>query len=249
MFVRWLLTVFPREMAQAWQMLRPALVVWLGLSAMLALLTSSVTTVTEAGPALLQAAVSLLVLVAMASMLERSATGRPLELGQLPGLYLRKAPALLGYGAIAFGLCLGARALTLTAVVMVVGGGDAGLLAGRILSWAVYLTLLVRFCFFPFLVVLGDRERFASALTSARPLAKPAAMLAWPLFMSDRLGEGRRWRLLPYVVLIYFVPALVWSAFAAQAGTLALAAAEMTAFMAYAVLFGYYRECVAGLLA
>ena len=228
-------------------MLRPALVVWLGLSATLALLTSSVSNATETGPALLQAAVSLLVLVAMASMLERSAAGLPLELGQLPGLYLRKAPMLLGYGAIAFALCLGARALTLTAVVMVVGGGDAGLLAGRVLSWAVYLTLLVRFCFFPFLVVLADRERFASALTSVRPLARPAAMLAWPLFMSDRLGEGRRWRLLPYVVLIYFLPAFVWSTFDVESGTLALAAAEMTAFMAYAVLFGHYRERVAKL--
>ncbi len=238
MFVRWFFTVFPREMAQAWHLMRPALVVWLALSATLALLTSYTTTVTTGGAdlVLVRAAFSRLVIVATAWVLDRSTAGRPLEPAELFGLYLRKVPALLGYGAIAFGLCLAARALTLAAVVMVLGGGDGGLLAGRALSLAVYYTLLVRFCFFPFLVVLAERGKFDALTAPAEGLARRAAYLAWPLFVSDRLGEGRRWGLLPYVVLISLAPA--W---AGSAGTAALAAGEWLAFMAYAVLFAHYK--------
>ena len=241
MFIRWLVTVFPREMSRAWQTMRPALAVWLVLSVALALLASVTTRTVSTDLALAQAAASLLVLVAIAWALDCSETGRALDMGELFSLYLRRVPALLGYGALAFGLCTAAKALTLIAVVMILGGSDGGLVAARGLSLVVYLTLLVRFCFFPFLVVLAERGDFATLISEAGGVARPAAQLAWPLFVSDRLAQGRRWRLLPYVMLISFAPGLVWS-LSGQGTILGLAGAEMFAFMSYAGVFSYYRE-------
>ena len=56
MFLRWLVTVFPREMSRAWQTMRPALAVWLVLSVALALLASVTTRTVSTDLALAQAA-------------------------------------------------------------------------------------------------------------------------------------------------------------------------------------------------
>jgi hypothetical protein len=150
---------------------------------------------------------------------------------------------LLVYGTIAMGICLSVRALTITAVAIVLKGSPAALPAASALGWLVYLTMLVRFSFFPFLALLSKSAEVESLMPAHPKLMVWLRPLAWPLLASDSMTSGRRWRIAPYVVLLSAAPGAAAS-FAAEgpAAVAAAAATQMVVLTAQAALFDHFLE-------
>lgn len=203
-------------MRRAWARVRPDLALWLALAALMAVagtslpgpLTPDAAQPTEPPPLL-----PLLVL-GMAGMVSTmlpsvvftaQLVGHQLTWGPAFRLMARRALPLFGYALVATSIAWAADLAMLLGVTMALGNSPALIPLSTIAAAVIFVSILVRFCFLPFLVILLERDQMPESLWSWQRLQGMAPML-WPLTASARLTEGLRWRLAFYAVLERALP-------------------------------------------
>ena len=208
-FLRWLFTTFPYEIRQGWALLRPDLVLWLALAALVAVATISMPppgdTPPPALPFLISVVSGLLTTMLPAVLFTAQIEGRQLTWGPVLLLMARKAGPLVMYAITAIFIAWGAEALMLVAVTYALGDSPILIPASTIAGVVILVSILVRFSFLPFLVILLEREKVPEVLWQWQR-AKFLAPVFWPLTTSSRLTEGNRWRLVFYTLLGQALP-------------------------------------------
>jgi len=238
-FLRWLLTVFPREMAQGWALLRPDLVLWLALSALVAVATLSAPPPGgDAPPPLLPFLISItsgLVMTMLPAVLfSAQLEGRQLTWGPVLLLMARKAGPLVAYAIIAIFIAWTAEAAMLVSVSYALGEGPALIPISAVAGIVILVSILVRFSFLPFLVILLEKDQVPAALWQWQRAAALAPVF-WPLTASARLTEGSRWRLAFYTLIGQLLPWL-----AARVPEVAVLPASILALLALTSVQGVY---------
>jgi len=237
MFLRWLFKVFPGEMLGGWSLVRPDLSLWILVA--LASTGASLAPGTAAGglaPALAAIPLLLLLIVTVTVKFDAAARGVEAPWGDVFERFFARVLLLLAASAASLAMCVGAAIVTRAAVIILMRNAEAMPLASMVLGVIIYITLLARFSFVPFLAVL---DRHADLELGGGKLA-PLTRLVWPLLASSRMTDGLRWRLAPYVVLlnlgsaVALLPPPVRIPF--------LLAWQFVQLTAQAVLFHHYRE-------
>lgn len=209
MFLRWLLTTFPAEIRQGWALLRPDLVLWLALAALVAVATMSMPPPSDEPPPALPFLVSivsgLLTTMLPAVLFTAQLEGRQLTWVPVLLLMARKAAPLVAYAITAIFIAWGAEASMLVAVTFAFGNTPALIPISTVAGVVILVTILVRFSFLPFLVILLERDNVPAELWEWKR-AKALAPIFWPLTTSSRLTEGNRWRLVFYTILGQALP-------------------------------------------
>jgi xanthosine utilization system XapX-like protein len=243
-FLHWLFTVFPQEMRQGWAYLRPDLVLWFGLSALFAVAMMALPApgeeTTPALPYAIAAASALVNMMLPAILFTAQIESRQLTWGPVLALMVRKAPPLIVYSLVAFLLAFGAHSAMVIGLSFALCDTTLLIPLTTIAGLVILLSIIVRYSFLPFLVVLTDREQIPAALWQWQRLPQ-LAPLFWPLTASARMTEGHRWTLVFFTML---APAI-------RAGALLMPAplvlpASMVALMlataVQGVFFHHYRS-------
>ncbi|HEY2775255.1 MAG TPA: hypothetical protein VGK20_14500 [Candidatus Binatia bacterium] len=209
MFLRWLFSVFPFEMRQGWALVRPDLLLWLALSALIAVAALSMPAPSDEPPPLLPFLVtvvsglvtSMLPAVLFTAQLE----GRQLTWPPVIALMARRVFPLVVYAIVAISIAWGAETAMLLAMTAALGNSPILIPASTAAGVVILVSILVRFSFLSFLVILLERDRIPPALWQWQrwPWLAP---LAWPLTASSRLTENNRWRLVFYTLLGQALP-------------------------------------------
>ena len=209
MFLRWLFTTFPYEIRQGWALLRPDLVLWLALAALVAVATMSLPPPSDQPPPalpFLNSVISgLLTTMLPAVLFTAQFEGRQLTWGPVLLLMARKAGPLVMYAIIAIFIAWSAEALMLVSVTYALGDSPILIPASTVAGVVILVSILVRFSFLPFLVILLERDKVPAALWQWQR-ATALAPFFWPLTTSARLTEGNRWRLVFYTLLGQALP-------------------------------------------
>lgn len=244
MFLRWLFTAFPQQLRQGWAYLRPDLVLWLGLSALLAVAMMAVPPPGEEAPPTLPyviaAASALVNMMLPAILFTAQLESRQLTWGPVLSLMARKAPPLIAYSLIGFLLAFGAYSAMALSITLGLGDSPILIPITEVVGFVILISIIVRYSFLPFLVVLTERDRVPPALWQWRRFAQ-LAPLFWPLTASARMTEGMRWSLVFFTLL---APAMR-SAAALLPVPLVLPAAMGALLLATAVqgvFFHHYRR-------
>jgi hypothetical protein len=204
-FLRWLFTVFPHELREGWAYLRPDLVLWLGLSALFAVAMMALPPPgeEEGRPVLpfLIAAVSALVNMMLPAILfTAQIESRQLTWGPVVALMARKAAPLIVYSLMAFMLAVGAHQALVVGMSLALGDSPLLIPLSTVLGLVVLMSIIVRYSFLSFLVVLTDREQIPPALWQWQRFPALAGAF-WPLTASARMTEGLRWGLVFFTML------------------------------------------------
>jgi hypothetical protein len=240
MFINWLLTVFPVEMTSGWRLVSRDLVLWLFIATISALLAAlAASTHGHAPPALtiIQGLAPLLVTFLAAAKFDAAARESAVNWGDLGKLLISRGLPLFWYAAVA-----GLVAHFPARLVAIVTGEllrdtPMGQVIPTAFSAVILISLLARFSFVPFMAVLLEGEEVQSKLPATR-LGFLRAIL-WPLFASDHLSDGYRWRIAPYVALPYLIDIAV-NLTPGVAQILALTVGQLIKMMALAVVYRYY---------
>lgn len=242
MFIRWLFTVFPTELRQGWRLVRPDLALWVALSALLGVAALSMSPASDQPPPLLPAVVGMTVglVTAMLPAILFTAKLEEREITWGPALAFcgRKALPLFAYVLIAVMLAYGADSAVRVSVALVLRESPATVPMATLGGTVVLLSILVRFSFLPFLVLLSSRDEVPDSLWQWR-VGEALAPWLWPLTTAARQTEGYRWRLVPYTVLtlaVPWLPALV----AVEAALLVSVLGQILLLTVQAVFFDYY---------
>lgn len=251
MILHWLLSVFPAEMKQGWRLVRPDLLLWLALSALLAVAALALPEKAETGAAVLPALVGLTTALLTATLppvlFTAAATGREVTWSHVWRYLLLRAPILLGYWILALLVALIPAMVVGEIVSLALRGTSAEIPLSAFSAVVVFVAFAVRFSFLPFLAILFERGQVAETLWSV-PRAPWLGFFVWPLATSATLTRSVRWRLTPYVLLIGIVPNLP-----RMAETALLLPAEilcqMLALTVQGVLYGHFcaQAAAAGL--
>lgn len=253
MFLRWLLGTFPREMREGWALVRPDFLLWAALSALSVL--SSVFALSELAtlqatppeevrslpvlPFLVSMACALLTGMLPAVLFAARSQGRQLTWTPILALLAGRLGPFLGYGLVGFLVVfLAGQGMTL-AVTAALGDSAALEPLATIAGWVVRVSIVVRFSFLPFLVMLCDRDRVPAEFWKWKQLGVVAAWF-WPLTASARLVEGRGWSLAFYAILGQTLPAAALQAPASLVFPLSIAVAVLLVSV-QAVLFLHFR--------
>ena len=250
MLVRWLFTVFPREMAHAWRLLQPDVVFWFALAGSLATLGHTGASL-PAGPAALilnRFVLFVVVLLLAAARFDAASNARrePWAV-QLAGV-ARKFPFtafslfLAGTVSVAFAVALG------TAAVLLFQGTEAAILGPRAVGRIAFVVLFVRFAFVPYVVALAGPGLLPAGPRYASTIGRRIFRAIWPLVISNRLTETRRWRIAPYLLLAIYAPQGAGLAQGVARPALSFAL-HLVSFTALAALFDHYSERVRSALA
>jgi len=244
MILHWLWSVFPAEMKQGWRLVRPDLLLWVALSALLAVAALTVPAGQDSRAHILPALVGLTTALLTATLppvlFTAAVTAREVTWGQVWRYLLLRAPILLIYWFVALLVALVPAVAVALTIRAAAGDSTAQAPLTAFGALLVFLIFTVRFSFLPFLTILYEREQIAEALVWNISRAPVLGALAWPLVASARLTENLRWRLLPYVLLIGIVPQL------ARVSESALllptqVVCQLAALTIQAVLYGYFR--------
>ncbi len=246
MFLRWLLTTFPYEMRQGWTLLRPDLVLWLALAALVSVATISLPPPGDEPPPALPFLISVIsgLVTAMlpAVLFTAQLEGRQLTWGPVLALMARKAGPLVAYAVTAIFIAWGAETMMRLAVTNALGESPILIPASTVAGFVIFISILVRFSFLSFLVILLERDRLPPALWQWQwQRVAPLAGLFWPLTASARLTEGRRWRLVFYTLLGQALPvgaAYLPAPFILPAAVIAM----LVVWTVQAVFFMHYRR-------
>ncbi len=203
MFTHWLFNVFPGEMRQGWRLVRRDLVLWIALFTLLAVASVAIPQEAEPGPglpALIAAVTAILGTVLPAILFDAARRETEVIWGDIAGVIARRLLPLLAYSLIAAGISYGLATLTWIASGTILSGTPMAEIVPSVISLVVLVSILVRFCFLPFVILLNDRAEIPPA---GNPIVDNPGlqMLAWPLVASWRLGENIRWSITPYVVI------------------------------------------------
>lgn len=247
MFLRWLLTVFPAEMRQGWLLVRPDLLLWLALFALVAVATMSLPPPggdqqPPALPFFISVVAGLMTTMLPTVLFTAQLEGRQLTWGPVLLLMARKAAPLVAYALTAVAIAWSAEAVMLVAVTFALGESPILIPVSSVAGLVILVSILVRYSFLPFLVILLQRENVPVALWQWNRAAALAPAM-WPLTTSARMTEGLRWKLAPYTLLGQVLPLL--AALAPGASKLPVSIAVLVVVtVVQGVLFLHYdRRC------
>jgi hypothetical protein len=241
MFINWLLTVFPVEMRSGWRLVSHNLVLWVAVAALSTLVTALAASMHGRIPpmvTILQGLLPILVTFLAVTKFDAAARNARLEWGQLGILLLSRGLPLLGFAVVATLVTRIPQSLTYHATAALLGGTPLQHPIAETFSVVIYISLLARFCFIPFLVVLQRHGDLADSALPQGRLARPAALL-WPFIASDKMSDGVRWRVAPYLALPYLI-AIAISLTPSIAQVPVLVFGELLKLVASAVVFRYY---------
>ena len=247
MFTRWLLNTLPAELSGAWKLIRVDLGLWIGLALIPALITAASTVDgTSPTPTLAVTTLLSLVIFSMLAAVKFDAARRdaPLGLTAAFGIVIRRVPPYLAAFAAVYTITLGAGWLAEGAVRQITRGTPVDPAAAILISSVIYITLLARYAFWPYLAVLERGDRLPLDTIAPRSLSRLGTALArvgWPLMASTRLTEGVIWSLVPYVILLGVGPAMISTAPAAMRAPL-MAAWWLVQLLLQAVLYNHYAD-------
>ncbi|MBC8294010.1 MAG: hypothetical protein H8E45_12760 [Proteobacteria bacterium] len=209
MIINWLFVIFPAEMRRAWRLVRRDLALWLGLAALLAVLAAAGPVDGSAGAlsALLTVPIALLMMFLPVVLFHAAHLGVTVGWREVLALFAERGLGLLLFGMLAALLCAAAATVAVAGTMLATRGSELMPAVSAAVGIIVYLSLFVRFCLLPFVVVLQRREDLGALLSGVRPALKGAVPWLWPLFASSHLTAACRWRLTPYVFLINLGPA------------------------------------------
>lgn len=217
MFLSWLFSIFPRELAFSWRLLRRDLPLWIALATLLSLATIGIaqyTAVPEgevAQPPLFLAIIRFLSALVMSTLppvlFSAAARDETLDWVAVGQRIAGRVLPLFLYFAIAGLLALAASSLVFIASAQLLEGTPVAPAASGTLSSIILISILCTFAFLPYFVLLSDREQTPGALWET-PRVAEFGHLFWPLIASARSTEGLRWSLAPYVVLNFVAPRL-----------------------------------------
>ncbi len=212
MFLRWLTSVFPAEMRQGWLLVRPDLVLWLALFALVAVATMSLPPpggeqAPPALPFLVAVVAGLMTTMLPAVLFTAQVEGRQLTWGPVLLLMAQRAAPLVVYALTAVAIAWSAEAVMLVAVTFALGESPILIPLSSVAGLVILVSILVRYSFLPFLVILLQREYVPEALWRWNRAGALGALF-WPLTASARLTEGLRWQLAPYTLLGQLLPLL-----------------------------------------
>jgi len=261
MLLRWLLSVFPRETRLGWQRLASDAFVWCAVAAVLTILPYLEFSVGPAGVAEGVAGVAARVLSAALALLRIAApplvfvvaaarftsldmeehrawraVGRIARRRTLPAL-----AAWLTSSALALTVSLVAQSAAIAVLSEMQGATPALAPLSAACRIFIYVSLMARFAFVPFIVALERRDDSTERRRKRGKLGASAYWLAWPLVESWGRTRARALRLLPYVFLVIYAPigaGFVWAALRTPASFLL----QLVSFTALAVLFNHYSE-------
>jgi len=212
MLLRWVLSVFPAEMASGWRLVRPDLLLWAGLSALLAVSALALppgTPDTSAPvlPAIIGLATAVITATLPPVLFTAAATGREVTWAQVWRYLLLRAPIMLMYWILALLVAFVPAVSAGEMLSIILSGTVAEIPVSAAAAMIVFIIFAVRFSFLPFLAILYERGQIDETLWHL-PQAPWLGRLAWPLVASARLSENVRWNLTPYVVLVGVIPNL-----------------------------------------
>ena len=246
MFLNWLFTVFPQEMRQGWAYLRPDLVLWLGLSALFAVAMMALPPpgaeqqAAPVFPFLIAAASALVNMMLPAILFTAQIESRQLTWGPVLSLMARKAAPLIVYSLVAFTLAYGANWVMVVGMSFALGNSSILIPLTSVAGLVILMSIIVRYSYLPFLVVLTEREQVPAALWKWQRLPALAAAF-WPLTASARMTEGSRWSLVFFTMLAPAVRSaalLLPAALVLPASMIGL----MVATIVQGVFFHHYRR-------
>jgi hypothetical protein len=241
MFINWLLTVFPVEMRGGWHLVSRNLVLWVAVAAFSALLTALADSMHGQAPptlTILQGLLPVLVTFLAVAKFDAAARNAESEWGKLGILLLLRGLPLLGCAILATLITRVPQSLVYHLTAALLGGTPLQHAISEVFSIVIYISLLARFCFIPFLVVLQRRGDLNDTVLPRGRLNLPAA-LVWPFVASDKMTDGVRWRVAPYLALPYLT-AIAISLVPGIAQGLILVLGEILKLVASAVLYRYY---------
>lgn len=241
MFINWLLTVFPAEMSNGWRLIRRDLALWLTvaiLSAGSAALAGSMHGHAPPAMTILQALAPVFVMFLAATKFDAAVRNTAVDSGELGKLLLSRGLPLLAFAVLATLVTRLPQSIAYHATSTLLEGTPLQHAVSEAFSVVIYISLLARFCFIPFLVVLHTRSELPGSLRPQGLFAQPAALI-WPFPASDTLSAGVRWRLAPYLTLPYLTAIVInLTPGFAQLGVLVLG--EIVKLVTTAVLFRYF---------
>lgn len=243
MIFNWLTKIFPKEIGQAWRLIRQDLPLWVGVSILLAATGVLSPSVPAWLAVLTSTTVAMVVLVIIPLIFDARGRAEPTprpDLQTIAAALIAKSPSLLLWGALVFAIITLAKALVIAAVSILIDDVTTRLAVAVAASWVVHVSLLLRFIFVPFLVVLEGKQNLADTLKDGGPFGRFATVMAWPLLASDRLGSAVRWRILPYLILVGLGPTIV-SSLTVPLQPLASTAWQLFSLTAAAAVFEHYR--------
>lgn len=232
-------------MAGGWSLLRPDLLLWVALAALVATATMSMPPPggeqsPPALPFLISVMSGLAVTMLPAVLFTAQAEGRQLTWGPVLMLLARKAAPLVAYAIVAMLMAWSAEAGMLVAVSFAFGDTPSMIPISTVAGVIILVSILVRFAFLPFVVILTERDQIPTALWQWQR-GTALAPFFWPLTAAARLTEGNRWRLVFYTVLGQGLPIL--AALVPKTVMLPVAVAVMLVLtMVQGALFEHYRR-------
>ena len=237
MLLRWLMTEFPRDMQRGWLLIKANLGFWCAVAAGLAVLAvipfGDGTADTSADVAVLVASMLLrvlvpLVLVVGAVRFAAASDGRQVGWASvMRSVKSRIVPVALACFLAAV-LCRAGALFAEAAAVAILqtAGKDPNVLRAwaELVGGVVFVVLLVRFAFVPFLAGLRRGSEFRSGDGGDGVLGSAIHRIAWPLIESNRMTSNVRRELLPYLVLGFYAPgrssSAAWSSSSCSCGSL-----------------------------
>jgi hypothetical protein len=196
-------------MRRGWGLLRPDLVLWVALACLIAVATMSMPAGGDEPPPALPFFVmvvsGLLTSMLPAVLFTAQVEGRQLSWAPVLLLMARKAAPLVFYALTAFFLASAANTAMLLATTAAVGNTPMLIPSSTIAGAVIFLSIIVRYSYLPFLVILLERDKVPPALWQWQRMPQ-AAPLFWPLTASARLTEGSRWSLAFYTSLEFALP-------------------------------------------
>jgi len=248
MFTRWLLTVFPEDVRIGWRLLKANLFLWIVLATASALAIPISAQLAATGGhnrlivlGTLTWAVGLSQAILCIPLFDDAYRRRSTDWDRARTLLIRRAaPFFLAATVIVPGGLL-AAAFAMTAVQTLLQQTPVADFAVPLFGILVYVGVLVRFCYVPFLIVLYTRVSLPQRSLPAPALVRPLLVVLWPFVASSRLSEGRRWRLAPYIGLLYVVR-LLHQRVPADLQIFVTLGADLAALIAQAILFRYFAE-------
>ncbi len=243
MFFHWLTSIFPAQMIKGWRLLRRDLALWVALFALLAVASVSSPASPEGGlnlAVLIHTSVALIATILPAVLFQAASTNEEVRWTDVLEIVGRRILPLIFYSSLGVVLSFGASSLVGIGLITLLEGTPLALPLGLGLGTMVLITLLVRFCFLPFFVVLHNDSDIPEL---AGPWGKNPLLrtLTWPLLASSRLGEGLRWSIAPYVIISRLGP---FAVLAVPSGLLLPFLVFWQLFMltAQAVLYDYFES-------
>jgi hypothetical protein len=156
----------------------------------------------------------------------------------------RLLPALAAW-LLAAGLGLALSLVAQTGALLAFKTGNQDFESVRVVSVVVqrfvFIVVLVRFAFVPFVVALSDFGHWRPAQSGKSIVRALAYRIGWPLIASSAMTRDVRWRVLPYLVLGIYAPAAAGLA-PPVLRAVASFALHLLSFTALAAMFGHYDE-------